>query len=88
MALVANFVVARLEITRPGVVGVALVALLALNYAIPIGRITFESRALESLFYAVAGRHDRIVVGPLGPAPTESLPNRLSATQGRPVRAA
>jgi hypothetical protein len=29
------------------------VALLLLNYAIPIGRITFESRALESLFYAV-----------------------------------
>ena len=28
-------------------------ALLALNYLIPIGRIGFESRALESLFYAV-----------------------------------
>ena len=53
MALVANFVVARLEIRRPGVVGVALVALLLLNYAIPIGRIGFENRALESLFYAV-----------------------------------
>src|SRR6185295_12894052 len=53
MALVANFVVARLEITRPGLVGAALVALLVLNYAIPIGRITFESRALESIFYAV-----------------------------------
>ena len=53
MALVANFVVARLEITRPGAVGAALVALLVLNYAIPIGRITFESRALESMFYAV-----------------------------------
>src|SRR6185295_14189265 len=37
MALVANFVVARREITRPGLVGVALVALLVLNYAIPIG---------------------------------------------------
>jgi len=52
MALAANFVVARREITHPGVVGAALVALLVLNYAIPIGRITFESRALESLFYA------------------------------------
>ena len=50
----ANFVVSRVEIRAPGVVGVALVALLALNYAIPIGRITFESRALESLFYARA----------------------------------
>jgi hypothetical protein len=46
-------VVARREITRPGAVGVALVALLVLNFAIPIGRISFESRALESLFYAV-----------------------------------
>jgi predicted membrane-bound spermidine synthase len=53
MALAANFVVARREITRPGIVGAALVALLVLNYAIPIGRITFESRALESIFYAV-----------------------------------
>ena len=53
MALVANFVVARREITRPGAVGAALVALLVLNYAIPIGRITFDSRALESIFYAV-----------------------------------
>src|SRR5260221_3172432 len=53
MALAANFVVARREITKPGLVGVALVALLLLNYAIPIGRITFESRTLESLFYAV-----------------------------------
>jgi SAM-dependent methyltransferase len=53
MALVANFVVARREIRRPEVVGAVLVALLLLNYAIPIGRIGFESRALESLFYAV-----------------------------------
>jgi SAM-dependent methyltransferase len=53
MALVANFVVAHREIKRPELIGVILVALLLLNYAIPIGRITFESRALESLFYAV-----------------------------------
>ena len=30
-----------------------LVGLLALNYLIPIGRVTFDSRAAESLFYAV-----------------------------------
>ena len=30
-----------------------LLALLALNYLIPVGAIGFESRALESLFYAV-----------------------------------
>jgi SAM-dependent methyltransferase len=53
MALAANFVVSRVEIRRPEVVGVALVALLLLNYAIPIGRIGFENRALESLFYAL-----------------------------------
>jgi SAM-dependent methyltransferase len=53
MALAANFVVARREITRPVAVGAVLVGLLVLNYAIPIGRIGFESRAVESLFYAV-----------------------------------
>jgi SAM-dependent methyltransferase len=53
MALIANFVVARWEIRRPWLVGVVLVGLLLLNYAIPIGRIGFDSRALESLFYAV-----------------------------------
>jgi SAM-dependent methyltransferase len=53
MALAANFLVSRLEIRRPATVGAALVALLFLNYMIPIGRIGFESRALESLFYAL-----------------------------------
>jgi hypothetical protein len=53
MALAANFVVSRVEIRRPGLIGVVLVGLLVLNYAIPIGRIGFESRALESLFYAI-----------------------------------
>jgi hypothetical protein len=53
MALVANFVVDRVEIRRPVLVGTILVVLLGLNYAIPIGRITFDSRAAESLFYAI-----------------------------------
>jgi spermidine synthase len=53
MALAANFVVARREIQRPEAIGAALVGLLLLNYAIPIGRIGFENRALESLFYAL-----------------------------------
>jgi spermidine synthase len=53
MALVANFIVASTEIRRPWLVGTALVALLVANYMIPIGRIGFESRAIESLFYAV-----------------------------------
>jgi predicted membrane-bound spermidine synthase len=53
MALVANFVVAKIEIQRPWLVGGVLVALLAANFAIPVGTIGFESRAFESLFYAV-----------------------------------
>ena len=53
MALVANAVVARKTITRPWLVGGVLVALLALNYVVPIGRVTFDSRAAESVFYAV-----------------------------------
>jgi spermidine synthase len=52
MALVANFIVATTEIRRPWLVGGALVALLAANYLIPVGRVGFESRGLESLFYA------------------------------------
>ncbi|HET7221000.1 MAG TPA: hypothetical protein VFJ02_23260 [Vicinamibacterales bacterium] len=52
MALVANYVVSRVEVTRPWLVGGVLLALLALNFLIPIGTIGFQSRALESLFYA------------------------------------
>jgi SAM-dependent methyltransferase len=53
MALIANWVVAHVEVRRPWLVGGVLLALLAANYLIPIGRIGFESRAVESLFYAV-----------------------------------
>jgi len=53
MALLANAVVARKTIDRPWVVAGVLVALLALNYFIPIGRVTFDSRTAESIFYAV-----------------------------------
>jgi len=52
MALVANYVVARREVRRPWLVVGALVALLAVNYVLPIGRIGFDSRVAESLFYA------------------------------------
>ena len=52
MALVANWIVSRVEIRRAWLVGGALLALLALNYAIPVGRVTFESRVTESIFYA------------------------------------
>jgi hypothetical protein len=49
---VANYVVPKVEITKPWLVEGVLLALLALNYFIPIGTIAFESRVLESLFYA------------------------------------
>src|SRR5439155_24797751 len=44
-------VVARVNIRRGWPVAAALVALVALNYWLPIGRIAFASRAAESLFY-------------------------------------
>jgi hypothetical protein len=53
MALVANFIVAKVEIVRPWLVGAVLVTLLAVSYAVPIGRITFESRVTESVFYSI-----------------------------------
>ena len=53
MALAANYVVSRVEVRRPWVVGGVLLGLLAANYLVPIGRIAFESRALESIFYAI-----------------------------------
>jgi spermidine synthase len=53
MALIANFIVSTTEIRRPWLVGCTLVALLVANYLVPIGRIGFESRGLESIFYAV-----------------------------------
>ncbi len=53
MALLANWVVARVEIRRPRLVGAILVALLAANYVVPVGAIGLESRALESLVYSV-----------------------------------
>jgi SAM-dependent methyltransferase len=53
MALAANFIVARRELTSPWIAGVALIALLAANFMLPLGRIAFTSRAAESVFYAV-----------------------------------
>ncbi len=52
MALLANAIVARKTIARPWLVAGVLVGLLALNYLIPIGRVAFDSRIAESVFYA------------------------------------
>ena len=53
MALAANQVVARVEIRRPWLVGGALIGLIAANYLLPVGRIGFASRALESTVYSL-----------------------------------
>jgi hypothetical protein len=53
MALVANFIVSRVDIRRPAIVVTVLVGLLALNALIPVGRVALESRAAESVFYAL-----------------------------------
>src|SRR5262249_38315810 len=51
MALVSVFVVSRVDIRRRWPIVAALVALLVLNYLLPIGRVAFASRAADSLFY-------------------------------------
>ena len=53
MALASALVASRVEIRRRGLIATALFALLALSYVVPIGRVRFDSRALESLFYGV-----------------------------------
>jgi SAM-dependent methyltransferase len=53
MALAANLTVSRIEIARPWLVGGVLLALLGLNYLIPVGRVAFESRIAESVSYAL-----------------------------------
>jgi len=53
MALVATYIVSTREIRRPWLVGAVLLALLGLNFLIPIGTISFQSRIAESVFYAV-----------------------------------
>jgi spermidine synthase len=55
MALAANVAVSRWEIRRPWLVGAVLIALLGLNYFIPVGRLAFDSLVGESLTYALLG---------------------------------
>jgi spermine/spermidine synthase len=51
MALLSALVAGRIDIRRRGLVAAALVALLAVNFVVPVGRVAFETRAMESLFY-------------------------------------
>ena len=52
MALASVVVAARAQLRNRTAIAVALFACLALNYAIPVGRIAFASRAVESVFYS------------------------------------
>jgi len=56
MALASAFVVSRVEIVWRWPVVAALVVLLALNYLLPIGRVSFANRGAESVFYGEIGR--------------------------------
>jgi spermidine synthase len=53
MALASALVAGRVEIRRRGPIAAALLALIAVNYLVPVGRVTFDSRIAESLFYGV-----------------------------------
>jgi SAM-dependent methyltransferase len=53
MALAATWTVSRVEIKQPWAVGGVLLALLGLSYALPIGRLAFDSLVLESLVYSL-----------------------------------
>src|SRR5262249_53356852 len=51
MALVSALIAARVEIRRRWPIVATLVGLLILNYLLPVGRVSFASRAAESIFY-------------------------------------
>ncbi|HEX3645347.1 MAG TPA: methyltransferase domain-containing protein [Vicinamibacterales bacterium] len=51
MALASALVAGRVRIRRRGAIAAALFALIAVNYLIPVGRVTFDSRISESMFY-------------------------------------
>jgi len=53
MALASALVASRVEIRRRSLIAAALLGLIALNYLIPVGRVPFDSRMAESLFYGV-----------------------------------
>jgi spermidine synthase len=53
MALASAIVASRVRIRGRAPIAAALLALIALNYLMPVGRVTFDSRAAESLFYGV-----------------------------------
>ena len=53
MALASALIASQVTIRRRWPIAVALLALIAVNYAVPVGRVTFDSRIAESIFYGV-----------------------------------
>jgi hypothetical protein len=53
MALASAIVTGRVAVRRRAPIVVALLALVAVNYMVPVGRVTFGSRAMESIFYGL-----------------------------------
>ena len=53
MALASTLVAAKAGVRRWWAAAILLFALLAVNYAVPIGRVAFERRAVESAFYGI-----------------------------------
>jgi SAM-dependent methyltransferase len=51
MALAAALVASRVEIRRGGPIAAVLLGLIVLNYFLPVGRVSFSSRLVESIFY-------------------------------------
>jgi len=53
MALASALIASRVEIRRRSIIAIALLTLLVVNYFVPVGRVTFDSRVAESLFYGL-----------------------------------
>jgi MFS family permease len=51
MALASAIVASRVEIRRAAPLAAVLLGLIALNYLLPVGRVSFSSRTAESVFY-------------------------------------
>ena len=53
MAIVSVAITARTRIEKQWPIAVALLILLGLNYTLPVGRVSFNSRLVESVFYGI-----------------------------------
>jgi len=51
MALASTFVASRVDVRRGAPIAAGLLGLILLNYLLPVGRVSFSSRAAESVFY-------------------------------------